>query len=342
MKGWRFIAGALAVLAIGAALPLAATNAYVFYVGFVMLQYVVIATGWNILGGYAGYVNFGSGAFVGLGAYAAVFLFNAIGASLWLQIAGAALIGGLLGLAMGYLTLRIQGVYFSIATLALTVVVNTLIVNWSFVGGARGTTVLAPPPPAWFPDNVSYLCFVMLILAVIGVAAARAIEQSWIGRGLTALRADEKAAECAGVATLKLKLLAAAVSGAVIAAAGAPYPYYASYVDPQAAFSIDYALNALAMPLIGGTRSWSGPLIGAILLSAVEQAATVMIPATVNLLIVGLVLIGFVVAAPDGLLGFAGRLGPRASRPHFRRRSAGGTPAIPGSTPQVTSPGNQP
>ncbi len=308
MSDWRFIIGVVAVLGIGAMLPGIVTNAFVFYVGFVMLQYVVIATGWNILGGYAGYVNFGSGAFVGLGAYSAVFLVHAAGASLWLQIALAAVVGGLLGLAMGYLTLRIQGVYFSIATLALTVVVNTVIVNWTFVGGARGTTVLAPPPPAWFPDNVSYLCFVMLTLAVISVTVARAIERSWIGRGLTALRADEKAAECAGVATLKLKLLAAAVSGAVIAVAGAPYPYYASYVEPEAAFSINYALNALAMPLIGGTRSWTGPLVGAILLSAVEQAATVTIPSEVNLLIVGLVLIGFVVAAPGGLLGVAGRL----------------------------------
>ncbi len=314
MSEWRFIAGVLAVLAIGAVVPLAVTNAYVFYVGFVVLQYVVIATGWNVLGGYAGYVNFGSGAFVGLGVYAAVVLVEAFGAPLWLQIAAAAAVGGLLGLAMGYLTLRIQGVYFSIATLALTVVVNTVIVNWTFVGGARGVTVLAPPPPAWFPDSVSYLCFVMLVLTVIGVTVARAIERSWIGRGLTALRADEKAAECAGVATLKLKLMAAAVSGAIIAMAGAPYLYYASRVDPEAAFTIDYALNALAMPLIGGTRSWTGPVIGALLLGAVEQAVLVMVPATVNQLIVGLVLIGFVVAAPGGLIGFADRLRAAAGK----------------------------
>jgi branched-chain amino acid transport system permease protein len=312
MTGWRFTAAALALLVIGAALPQVITNAYVFYVGFVILQYVVIATGWNILGGYAGYVNFGSGAFVGLGTYTAVFFVNAMDAPLWLQIAAAGLMGGVLGLAMGYLTLRIQGVYFSIGTLALTAVVTTVIVNWNFVGGARGTTVLAPPPPSWFPDNVSYLCFAMLILAIVGVAVARAIERSWIGRGLTALRADEKAAECAGVATLRLKLLAAAISGALMAMAGAPYPYYVSYVDPETAFSINYALNALAMPLIGGTRHWAGPLIGAILLSAIEQAAIVTIPSEVNLLIVGLVLIGFVVAAPGGLIGFADRLGGRA------------------------------
>jgi branched-chain amino acid transport system permease protein len=121
------------------------------------------------------------------------------------------------------------------------------------------------------------------------------------------------------VATLKLKLFAAAVSGALIAVAGAPYPYYASYVEPEAAFSINYALNALAMPLIGGTGSWSGPLIGAVLLSAIEQAATVTIPSEVNLLIVGLVLIGFVVAAPGGLLGFADRLAGRTSRAQGKR-----------------------
>lgn len=302
MTDWRFILGVAAVLAAGAVLPRVVTDPYVFYLGFVILQYVVIATGWNVLGGYAGYVNFGGAAFVGLGAYTAVALEHAGLASLWLQIAGAAATGAGLGLAMGWLTLRIRGVYFSIATLALTVVVNTAIVNWSFVGGARGTTVPPPPMPSWFTDGTAYLCFVMLVLSAASVAVARIIERSFVGRGLTALRADETAAECAGVATLRLKLLAATVSGAILAMAGAPSPYYTSYINPEAAFSIDYALNALAMPLIGGTGHWSGPLIGAVLLSAVEQAVTVTIPSEVNLLIVGLVLIGFVVAAPGGLL----------------------------------------
>ena len=299
MRSWCSALGALA--------PRVVTNAYVFYAGFIALQYVVIATAWNILGGYAGYVNFGSGGFVGLGTYAAVFLFNALDAPLWVQILGAAFVGGLLGLGMGYLTLRIQGVYFSIATLALTTVLSTVIVNWNFVGGARGATMLAAQPTVWFPSIVSYVFFAMLVLAVVSIAMARWIERSWIGRGLAALRADENAAECAGVPTLKLKLLAATISGALLAMAGAPYPYYASYVDPDSAFSINYALNALAMPLIGGTRNWIGPLIGALLLSGVEQAATVTIPSEINLLIVGLVLIGFVVLAPDGLLGLAGR-----------------------------------
>jgi branched-chain amino acid transport system permease protein len=296
---------AIAILALGAFAPHVVSNGYFFYAGFVALQYVVIATAWNILGGYAGFVNFGSGAFVGAGVYSAVFLFNALDAPLWAQILGAACVGGLMGLGMGYLTLRIQGVYFSIGTLALTTVVSTVIVNWSFVGGARGATVMATPPKVWFPDVVSYVFFAMLALAIASVAVARWIERSWIGRGLAAIRADENAAECAGVPTLKLKLLAATISGALLATAGAPYPYYSSYVEPGAAFSINYALNGLAMPLIGGTRNWTGPVIGALLLSGVEQVATVTIPSEINLLIVGIVLIGFVALAPDGLLGLA-------------------------------------
>ena len=307
MKTRYFVAAAIAVLALGAVAPRVVGNGYVFYAGFIALQYVVIATAWNILGGYAGFVNFGSGAFVGVGVYAAVFLFNALQAPLWAQILGAACVGGLLGLGMGYLTLRIQGVYFSIGTLALTTVVSTFIVNWSFVGAARGATVMAPHPQIWFPNVVSYVFFAMLTMAVLSVAIARWIERSWIGRGLAAIRADGNAAECAGVPTLRLKLLAATISGALLATAGAPYPYYASYVEPDSAFSINYALNALAMPLIGGTRNWTGPVIGALLLSGVEQAATVTIPSEINLLIVGLVLIGFVVLAPEGLLGLAGR-----------------------------------
>ena len=306
MSSWRFTIGVLAVVAAGAALPYLVSNSYVFYAGFVTLQYVIIATAWNILGGYAGYVNFGAGAFVGLGIYTAVFLFKAIAAPLWVQVLGAAAAGGLLGLAMGYLTLRIQGVFFSIATLALTIVLSTIVVNWSYIGGARGATVLAPPP-VWFPSIVSYVFFATLLMAVITVAVARWIERSWVWRGLAALRADEQAAECCGTPTLKLKLFAATVSGALIATAGAPYPYYASYVEPGSAFGLTVALNALAMPLIGGTRSWIGPVIGALLLSSIEQAATVTIPTEVNLLIVGLVLIGFVVVAPDGLLGLFAR-----------------------------------
>lgn len=299
----RFTLIALAVLAAGLFLPKLIGNAYYFYAGYVVLQYLVIATGWNILGGYAGYTNFGASAFFGAGAYTAALLTKAIAAPMLIQLLGAACIGVFLGIVTGYLTLRIQGVYFAIATVALVVVLETLVHNTDYLGGAAGLPLLPAPPPGWFANQQQYVFCVMLFLAVFAVVVARWIEGSWVGRGLGALRASEPAAECCGVPTLKLKLLACALSGGIMAMAGAPYPTYSSYVDPVSAFSLTIGLNALAMPLIGGTQWWLGPVIGAVLLASVQQITTVTISSEFNILAVGIVLIAFVAAAPEGLLG---------------------------------------
>ncbi len=282
-------------------------NPYLYFAGYVILQYVVIATAWNILGGYAGYVNFGTPAFFALGAYTAVFLIQTVKPPLPVLILAGGLVSALLGLGIGYLTLRLRGVFFSIATLALSIVLQTVILNWEFVGGSRGLSVIRPGG-APFGNYVTFLFTVMTGLAVVSVLVARFIQRSWIGRGLAALRDNEEAAECMGVPTLRLKLFATTVSGFLLGVAGAPFPYYVTFVEPNSAFSLDYAVNALAMPMIGGTTSWVGPVIGAVLLGSAQQVATVTISSELNLFIVGVVLVAFVVAAPEGLLGLVRRL----------------------------------
>src|SRR5437667_105714 len=204
----RTLAVGLAVVAAGVLIASLRVNPYLYFAGYVIFQYIVIATAWNILGGYAGYVNFGTPAFFALGAYP----------------------------------------------------------------------------------------------AVLAVTAARFIERSWIGRGLAALRDNEEAAECMGVPTLRLKLFATTISGFLLGVAGAPFPYYVTFVEPNSAFNLDYAVNALAMPMIGGTTSWIGPVIGAVLLGSAQQLATVTISSEMNLLIVGVVLVAFVVLAPEGIV----------------------------------------
>jgi branched-chain amino acid transport system permease protein len=271
------------------------------------LQYVVIATAWNILGGYAGYVNFGTPAFFALGAYTAIFLIQWARAPLPVLILAGGLVSAVLGLGIGYLTLRLKGVFFSIATFALSVVLQTLIINWEYVGGSKGVTVFRPTGPL-FGNYVTFLFTVMVVLAVVAVTLARFVERSWIGRGLAALRDNEEAAECMGVPTLRLKLFATTISGFLLGVAGAPYPYYVTYVEPSSAFNLDYAVNALAMPMIGGTTTWIGPVIGAMLLGSAQQLATVTISSELNLLIVGVVLVAFVVLAPEGILGLVRRL----------------------------------
>ncbi|MBL8835936.1 MAG: branched-chain amino acid ABC transporter permease [Alphaproteobacteria bacterium] len=303
-----FAAGAIVVLLMGFGAVHAVANPYFFFAGYVIVQYVVLATAWNILGGYAGYINFGPAALYGAGVYTSALLLKAFGAPLVVNIVAAGLVGMVLGLMMGYLTLRVQGVYFAIATIALVIMLETVVHNIEYLGGARGLALIAPEPPAWAVGRTQFVFLVLLAIAVMSVALARWIERSWIGRGLRALRASEEAAECAGVATLRLKLAACAVSGALLAVAGAPYIYYASYIDPGSAFSLTLGLNTIAMPLIGGTRSWAGPVIGALLLASVQQAATVTISSELNVLMVGLALIVFIAAAPDGLIGLAERL----------------------------------
>jgi len=276
----------------------------------VILQYVVLSTAWNILGGYCGYVNFGSAAFFALGAYSTVAIYKLIGANdlphivpmpVLMLVGGV--VSGVVGFGMGYLTLRLRGAFFAIATLALAVVLQTLIVNWDFVGGSRGAYILRPEEVPLIGSYIKYLFLVMLLLAVAALVIARLIERSRLGYGFATIRDDELAAEASGVPTLKLKLIATTISGALMGMAGAPFPYYIGYLQPSSTFGLDYAVNSIAMPLIGGTTSWVGPLIGTILLGSLQQIATVTISSAVNLLLVGVILVVFVIVAPNGVIG---------------------------------------
>lgn len=308
MRRKSLLAVAIGIVALGFALTGVVDYPYFYFATYVILQYIVLATAWNILGGYTGYVNFGSAAFFALGAYTTIVLINALAAPLPVLILAGGLVSGLLGLGIGYLTLRLRGVFFSIATLALTVVLQTMVINWEYVGGAKGINIFRPRDISGFSNYVEFLFAVMVFLSVAAVTVAWWIENSWIGRGLAAIRDNEEAAECMGVPTLKLKLFATTVSGFLMGVAGAPYPYYVTFVEPYSAFNLDYAVNSLAMPMIGGTTTWAGPVIGAVLLGTVQQVTTVTISSELNLLIVGVVLVAFVVLAPEGILGLIQRL----------------------------------
>lgn len=278
-------------------------NDYYFFAGYVVLQYVVLSTAWNILGGYCGYVNFGSAAFFALGAYSTVALHRLYPLPIPAMLIAGGVVSGVVGFGMGYLTLRLRGAFFAIATLALAVVLETLIVNWEYVGGSRGAYIVRPESIGPFGNYIEYLFLIMMLLAVAAITVARVIERSRLGYGFATIRDDELAAEASGVPTLRLKLIATTMSGALMGMAGAPFPYYIGYLQPSSAFGLDYAVNSIAMPLIGGTTSWVGPLIGAILLGSLQQLATVTISSAVNLLIVGLLLVGFVIVAPNGIIG---------------------------------------
>ena len=279
---------------------------YLYFASYTILQFIVLATAWNILGGYCGYVNFGSAAFFAMGAYSSVFIHKLYPLPVPLLILIGGIVSGLVGFGMGYLTLRLRGSFFAIATLALAVVLQTLVVNWDFVGGSRGAYIIRPEELEFAGITINYIEYLfglMLLLTMIALVTARTIERSQLGFGFATIRDDELAAEASGVPTLRLKLIATTLSGAFMGMAGAPFPYYIGYLQPQSAFGLEYAVNSIAMPMIGGTTSWIGPLVGAILLGSAQQYATVTISSAVNLLIVGLMLVAFVIIAPNGLVG---------------------------------------
>ena len=289
-------------------------NGYFYFASYTVLQYIILATGWNILGGYTGYVNFGTGAFYGVGAYTAAALVTAFGLPLPLLLLAGGAASALLGMALGYLTMRVKGIYFSISTLALSVVTVTIILNTPALGGATGLYIFRPREAPFFGTYIEFLFTVMTFLSVLALFYAWLIETSWIGRGLAAIRDDEVAAESTGVPVLKLKVFATTSSGLLMGVAGAPFPYFITFLEPVSTISLDVAVNSLAMPIIGGTTTWLGPLVGALLLSGVQQITTVTVSGEFNLLIVGVLLVGFVILAPEGLVGLVRGLLKKRSR----------------------------
>ena len=194
-----------------------------------------------------------------------------------------------------------------VTVVSMMIVIETSVTNWRFVGGAAGIQIQRPPVMGLFNSYVQMLVFVQALLVVLAIATSRFIQRSWIGRGLRELRDDELAAECTGVPTLRLKVLACVISGALMCAAGAPAAMYLQYADPSSAFNLNYSVTVLAMSLIGGTAHWIGPVLGAILLGVTQQLLAVTISSEINVLVLGVMLVLFVVAAPEGILGLVRR-----------------------------------
>ena len=308
MRNAVFWGALAAVLVAGLVMTEVFDNEYYYNALYVVLQGTLMAVAWNVLGGFTGYVNFGSAGFFAMGAYTTVALHKAFGLPLPVMIAAAGAVGGLVGLGLGYLTLRLKGVFFAIATLAMAIVIETCVNNWAFVGGAKGSYILTPDTHLWFKSYVQMLFMVMLVLTLAAIAISRTLNASRLGRGLAAIRDDEVAAECSGVPTLRLKLVSATLMGAMMGVAGAPFPFFVTFVDPVSAFNLFIAVNAIAMPMIGGTSHWIGPVIGALLVGGTQEVVKVTVSSELNVLIVGVMLVVFITLAPQGIVGVVRRL----------------------------------
>jgi branched-chain amino acid transport system permease protein len=278
-----------------------------FYESFLYLvfHWVVLATSWNILSGYSGYFSFGHGAFFGLGIYSTAVLCGKLDWPFLYALPFSALVPALFGLGLGAIVFRLRrlrGELFGLLTLAITFVIATIILNTPLDGGP-GVYLSAVPVPAIGPTLSGTFYLLALALAVACMAAAYYIHGNRLGSGLFAIHDDEDVAEVQGVPTLRFKLQALAISCAFAGLAGGVHALFVSYVTVSEVFNIVVPLNVVLMSVLGGTRHWLGPAVGATAITALLYAFTAGDFAVVGRAAVGLTLIVVILFMPDGLMG---------------------------------------
>ena len=309
-----FILGAGVLLAFVPTLGLPAFYDSLLYL---MLHWVVLATSWNLLSGYTGYFSFGHGAFFGAGLYTTSTLLARYDWPFLWTLPVAALVAALLGVALGAVVFRVKSVrgeLFALLTLAITFVIGTIVVNTPLDGG-QGVSLSAVPVPAIGPTQSSTFYLLALAAATLTMLVAWAIFVSKFGAGLFAIHDDEDAAEVMGVPTYRYKLMALAISCALAGVAGGIHALFLNYVTVGEVFTIAVPLTVVLMSVLGGTRHWAGPAIGAVAITALLYSFTSADHAIAGKAMIGVILIAAILFMPDGILPRLQRLFARAPAP---------------------------
>ena len=284
--------GVLAVVCI--ALPYVA-SAYVVRLAFFLVMWVAMASSWNLLSGYTGYVSFGHAGFFGLGAYAAAILITRVGWEWWLACLAAGVFCMAVGVVVGWPTLRLRGPYFAVALLGLSEVARIVATVWEpLTRGGLGITL--PPTSDLVADY-----YAMLLLAVAATALVYRVAIAKMGLRLLAIREDEVAAEVVGIATTRYKLLAFTLSAFFPGVAGGLYAWEVSYIDPVTVFSVAISVRTIASAMFGGAGTVFGPVVGAVVLNLLAELFWVRFPFLHPVLFGGLIML-ILLLMPGGVM----------------------------------------
>lgn len=267
-----------------------------------ILMNVAIASSWNIIGGYAGYISLGHNVFFAIGGYASAILFAYFGVSPFIAFPFAGLIAMAVGLAVGTITLRVRGPTFIISTIALVLLTKILFDNWAYIGGSSGISLPLLDLPVEYVKLPFY--YAMLIVAIGAVYLSFRIRRSKFGLGLRAISQDETKAEVAGIPTRAYKIIAFALSGLFIGMAGALWGYYLTYLSPAIFLTILVGAKFVLMTILGGRGTVAGPVVGATLFVATNEFFVAQFGATeLNIVATGLMLVLVLLFFPEGIIG---------------------------------------
>jgi branched-chain amino acid transport system permease protein len=286
------------LLAVGfAAVPLMTARNDLLNLGVQIFLAVALAESWNLLGGYGGQINLGHAAFFGLGALVTRMLWVG-GVSLFLALAAGAFVATAFALLIGGAAFRLRGAYFAIATLGLAEILRITIGNLM----PQISTISAVALASY---SIVPRYYLTLGLAALCVTVVALLIRSRVGLGIQAIREDEDAAEASGVAAFRHKLLALAVSTALVGLTGGAFAYYHVSYYPQHTFSPAWTFDAVLIAFIGGVGTIHGPVLGALFYVILREALALRL-VDLHLLIFGALFVVVVLLFPSGLVGMRG------------------------------------
>ena len=311
-----------------------------FYESFLYLicSWMVLALSWNMLSGYSGYFSFGHGAFFGIGMYTSANLAVKLQWPFLWTLPVAAALAALLGLALGAVVFRVKGVrgeLFALLTLAITFVVGTIVQNTPIDGGP-GIVLNAVAVPPLVPSPSASIYLMALAAAIASLLISYTVQTSQLGLGLFAIHDDEDVAEVMGVPTLRYKLVAFALSCALAGLAGGIHALFVSYVTTGETFTIVVPLTVVLMSVLGGTRHWAGPAVGAVFITCLLYFFTAGNSPLAGKAAVGVILIVVILFMPQGILGY---MTQRRQRKAARLQAPSlPLPVIPGANAPAATP----
>lgn len=298
----------LGALALGF-LPSFVTNPSHLNLVILMLMAAQIGVAWNILGGYAGQISLGHAAFYGVGSYGSVLLFTKFGVNPWIALPASALIAALLSLPVGWSCFRLKGHYFAMATIAVAEIVQIAFSNWEFAGASVGLN-LPMSEQGWstliFADKAPYFYLALGLLALT-LLANWLILNSYIGFYLRAIKDEPDAARSLGVSLRLYKQLAFALSSFLAALGGGLYAFKELYIDPASVLSTGLSIKMALVSILGGVGTLFGPVVGAALLTLIEETTRVLLGGTgsgIDLIVYSLLIVFIAVYYPRGVVGW--------------------------------------
>ena len=309
-RPWLWVAGLL-VVALIASLPLMPfMNAYLLGVIVRVLIFIALGQSWNVIAGIGGQLSLGHGVFFGIGAYTTVLLFNNLNITPWIGVFAGIMISMMVAVIMGGATFRLRGVYFALATVAISLGFEKVGRHFSDVtGGDAGLAVRFLGNAPWAMQFRGAAAFLWISLAVVFAfyLLTRWLLTSKFGYELQATRDDEEAAAASGVNVYRTKLYGLVLSGAMTSIAGTLHVQSYLAIDPGTAFGLFQAIQIQLPSLIGGLGTALGPVIGGAIMVIFSEAtnwgSTKLGLEGIDILVYGLLLLGIIIVAPAGLLG---------------------------------------